>query len=121
MTKSERCGLCHVRHSDPVPQNEWGSVEHRAQSATDEAVALAIANPQVFLDAWNDAVNVVQRANQLERDLDIAYARADRSTRALLRPVRDRQRRVLCASIAALWHLPHPSQITSARTGCLLY
>lgn len=118
---SQRCGLCSARHSDPKPINEWGSDEHRAQSASDEAVALAIANPEVFMNAWNDAAEVLHQANLLESDIAQAYRKADRKTRAILRPLRDRQRRIVCKAVEALWHLPHPSQIKQAQTGCLLY
>jgi hypothetical protein len=120
MTTTPRCQLCSARHTNPVPPNEWGSEEHRAQSATDEAIALAIANPEVFINAWDDAVRVLSSLNRMEEDLRVIYKQADPATRALLRPIRDRQRRASCAAIRALWHLPHPSQIHQARTGCLL-
>jgi hypothetical protein len=120
MTKQTRCGLCAAYHSEPEPRNEWGSPAHLAQSATEAAVALAIANPEVFHDAWNDAVNVYTMASRLEDDINLAYKKADRKTRALLRPIRDRQRRIVCKAIAALWHIPHPSQIHQERIGCLL-
>lgn len=120
MTSTPRCGLCSARHTNPVPANDWGSTEHRAQSATDEAVALAVANPEVFLAAWEDVVGILTSINRMEEDLNTQYEKADRKTRAILRPIRDRQRRAHCATIRALWHLPHPSQIQQARVGCLL-
>lgn len=123
MARTPRCGLCAERHSDPYPRNDWGSPEHLAQSATREAVALAQANPDMFLAAWNDASAAWFAAERSLMVIEDTYRDLKPTLTlkqaAALRVVRDRAQRASCQAQRAMWRLPHPSEITGSRIGCL--